>query len=53
MFIGLPILQSQLNQMRYQDVPCIPFDVCQIWRQSDYMFAFYVKCEKEEKPKKK
>ena len=27
-----------LNQ---QDAPYIPFSKCQIWRQSDYTFAFY------------
>ena len=30
-----------LNQIYYHDVPYIPFNVCQIWLQSNYALAFY------------
>ena len=44
-----------LNQIWYQDVLYIPFNVYQIWRQSDYVFTFYGSflqvCEKKKRKK--
>jgi len=48
-FITLSILLV-LNQIWYQDVPYMFLNVCQIWRQFDYVFAFYgffCKCAKK------
>ena len=30
-----------LNKIWYKDASYIPFNVCQIWRKSNYAFAFY------------
>ena len=46
-----------LNQIWYKDAHMSLFKLCQIWRQSDYMFAFYSSflqvCKKKEKKEKK
>jgi len=44
-----------LKQIWYQDAPYIHFNVCQIWRQSDYLLAFitdFCKCANRRKKKK-